>query len=550
MMCPWRPAWSGAPGRTLRRRGTSGSQERDEGGAPHPFGGGAAGVRLATVAGMGTMTQGAVRATRGAPPGASPAPRRRRWPLALTWALALLCGLVFAVVSVGTMVEDSEPDARIALALVVEVVCGGAALVLLGVVLLRRRLPGALALAFLGALSAMGSPAALVAVALVSARRSVRAIAAVVAACLAGSAGSVLLFSGPGTGTAAGEAWGGVVLSLGVVLVAVLLGLDLGAREERVRSLAERVELAEQIQVVRIAQGRAEERARIAREMHDSLAHSLSLVSLHAGALESRPDLDPATVRESAHAIREAARAANTELRSILQVLHEDDPGDSSRATWSDIEDLLESETRAGARIRTELPAGWSHSQVAARAFGELPAPLRHTVVRVLQESLTNARRHAPGEEVSLRLAITDGPRDLVTRGSDSWGPASWGLGSWGLGSSSGPGSSRRRLRPRPAGSGGGAGDEQGVLLEVVNALPGTATQQRGHGAGEPTEAWQGREGWKDAGVRAGAPGGGRGLPGLEERLSLVGGTVEAGVRQGRFGVTAWAPWRREGGGP
>lgn len=398
--------------------------------------------------------------------------RTRRWPRLLVWVIATLVGVVLSVVTLGMLIEEGVPDRRIALLLLVEILCGGASLALLGVVLARRSpsvtLPMALAVAFLGALGALGTPAALVAVALVSARRRVGPGAAVIAAFLVGGAGSILLDPGAHVGESAAADATTIALAGGVVAVAALIGLDLGAREQRVRSLAERVELVEQVQAVRIAQGRAQERARIAREMHDSLAHSLSLVSLHAAVLESRNDLTDAEIRDSAGAIRGAAAAANAELRDILRVLHEEHVGDSSRATWTDVLGLVEGEERAGQRIHLHLPEAWERSEDgAAGAFAALPVPLRHIVVRVLQESLTNARRHAPGLPVDVRLDE----------------------------------------------------DATAIALDVTNDFPSVAPP--------------------------GAPSGGRGLPGLAERVSLAGGSFTAGASQQRFRVSARVPWTR-----
>ena len=99
------------------------------------------------------------------------------------------------------------------------------------------------------------------------------------------------------------------------------IGFYVGARRDLMASLVDRAETAEREQESRILQAQAEERNRIAREMHDVLAHRLSLVSMHAGALAFREDLSPEQVRETAAVIQENAHASLGDLRGILTQL-------------------------------------------------------------------------------------------------------------------------------------------------------------------------------------------------------------------------------------
>ncbi len=94
-------------------------------------------------------------------------------------------------------------------------------------------------------------------------------------------------------------------------------GLFVRARRELVRSLRAQADRAGD-------EARAAERRRIAREMHDVLAHRLSLLSVHAGALEFNPDAPAEEVAEAAGVIRESARSALDELRGVIGVLRED----------------------------------------------------------------------------------------------------------------------------------------------------------------------------------------------------------------------------------
>ena len=104
---------------------------------------------------------------------------------------------------------------------------------------------------------------------------------------------------------------------LGVVCVAAVLawGMFVRARRQSLRELARRVESEQEL---RVAQIRQSERNRIAREMHDVLAHRLSLLSLHAGALELRPDAAPEEVARAAGAVAVGRGRSNAEISSEL----------------------------------------------------------------------------------------------------------------------------------------------------------------------------------------------------------------------------------------
>ena len=126
--------------------------------------------------------------------------------------------------------------------------------------------------------------------------------------------------------------WVDVALSVLIVCVAVVWGMFVRARRQLVLSLRDRAERAETEQQLRVEQARQHERARIAREMHDVLAHRISLLSLHAGALEFRPTrrrrrspARPAVIRSSAHQALE-------DLRAVLGVLREEPTATSPSA--------------------------------------------------------------------------------------------------------------------------------------------------------------------------------------------------------------------------
>jgi signal transduction histidine kinase len=180
----------------------------------------------------------------------------------------------------------------------------------------------------------------------------------------------------------------------------IAVGMYVGARRELVATLRERAERAEEEQGWRIAQARTTERARIAREMHDVLAHRLSLVAMHAGALSYRRGLSEQEVADAAEVIQSNAHQALTELREVLGVLREADAQADAIAgrpqpTLSDVPALVENARGAGGHVRLHNGVG---DLTAA------PASIGRSAYRVIQESLTNARKHAPDTTVDVGL--------------------------------------------------------------------------------------------------------------------------------------------------
>ena len=197
-------------------------------------------------------------------------------------------------------------------------------------------------------------------------------------------------------GTRLQEPWplivgGGVLLLYMAVLVAI--GMYTGTRRELIASMRAQVEQAEREQQLRVAQGQAAERQRIAREMHDVLAHRISLVSMYSGALAYRDDLTPQQTRGIAETIRENATLALTELRGVLGSLRGED-GDRPQPTLADLPGLIADNRTAGLRIEFS----------GVTLEGLSPAVSRHAY-RIVQEGLTNARKHAPGSRVEVRLS-------------------------------------------------------------------------------------------------------------------------------------------------
>lgn len=175
-----------------------------------------------------------------------------------------------------------------------------------------------------------------------------------------------------------------------------------GARRELVGSLRERAETLEREQGLRVAQARAAERTRIAQEMHDVLAHRISLIAVHANALAFRADLPPTQVAEHAGVIRDNADHAVAELREVLGVLRGGEGGATAppQPTLDQLPALLEDAQQAGTRVA---------AIGAMPDFDDLPTGTSRSAFRIIQECLTNARKHAAGLPVTLQIGGTEG---------------------------------------------------------------------------------------------------------------------------------------------
>ncbi|MGW5262237.1 sensor histidine kinase [Microbispora sp. NPDC004025] len=236
-----------------------------------------------------------------------------------------------------------------------------------------------------------------------------------------------------------------------------LLGRWRRQRTELVRTgwrLADRLEREQQAVADR---ARLRERARIAGDMHDSLGHELTLLAVRAGALELDPGLDPrqqAAVRE----LREAAAAATERLREIIGVLRTDDEGADVAPREESVETLVERARDSGVPIVAEDLGG----------TGDLAPMTSLAVRRVLQESLTNAAKHAPGATVRVALASDDGVVTLRVAND----PAPAAVASGGSGDTGGSGLVGLAERVRLAGGVLRAGPAPGGGFEVAARLP------------------------------------------------------------------------------
>ncbi|MFF8606061.1 sensor histidine kinase [Streptomyces sp. NPDC015346] len=346
---------------------------------------------------------------------------------------------------------------------------------------LRRRWPAGIAivLTVVSTVAPVAGGAALAALFGVAVRRPVRETATIGAIAVVSSTAQVFLRPDPSLHPAAS-----VVIGIVLTLLVTAWGMLVRSRRQLVEALRERAHRAESEAELRAEQAQRLAREAIAREMHDVLAHRLTLLSVHAGALEFRPDAPPAQVARAAGVIRDSAHEALQDLREIIGVLRapgDGVDGDRPQPTLASLDTLVEESRRAGTEVVLDVDLGLDpdlhvdpdpdldpgHESAADPADPRVPAATGRTVYRIAQEGLTNARKHAPGTEVTVTV------------------------------------------RGRP-------GD--GLTVEVRNPAP--------------------------TGPVPHVPGSGQGLIGLAERATLAGGRLEHGPAPGGgFALRAWLPW-------
>jgi signal transduction histidine kinase len=272
---------------------------------------------------------------------------------------------------------------------------------------------------------------------------------------VAGVVGAVVIVVWPIPGRSH-ISWGEHVASAALFVGGpLLLGLWVYQRRALLVALRERADQAEREQDLRSERAVAAERRRIAREMHDVVAHRVSAIALQSGALTmTAPDEHTEQVAE---VIRTASTSALTELREILQVLRDEQPGEPGHVAPSiaAVPVLVAEASAAGQKVELSMP----------EPMPEPPAAVGRAAYRVVQEALTNAAKHAPGVQVGVSIAV----------------------------------------------------EGEAIVVEVRNVRgPAAAT----------------------------VPGSGYGLLGMRERVSLAGGELETGWRDGMFTVRAVLPMK------
>jgi signal transduction histidine kinase len=280
----------------------------------------------------------------------------------------------------------------------------------------RRRFPLAMAVAMVPALSLSGTVlgAVLVSILTVAVHRNWLPATLVTAAQLAQAAWFTGLVYQP-SGMSAAAA----VVNITLMLVAPLgWGLAVRARRQVVVGLSREAQRERREHAQRLAGARQAERARIAREMHDVLAHRISLLSVHAGALAYRTAqaeagaaraLASEEVVAAVAVIRDSAHQALAELGEVLAVLRSEDPEAGAGAArlapqprLADLDRLVDEARAAGQRVDFDRGAGGDGSPGARTQE-------QRTAYRVVQEGLTNARKHAPAAQVTVRVCGAPG---------------------------------------------------------------------------------------------------------------------------------------------
>lgn len=153
---------------------------------------------------------------------------------------------------------------------------------------------------------------------------------------------------------------------------------------------------AERIAALEAEADRLAERDRLARELHDSIGHALTVTTLQAAAAGELLDTDPEFVRRALRAVEETGRTAMADLDHVLGLLRADEPRDGRPGrTLADLDRLLGEARAAGTAIDATVTGD----------VETVPAVVSREAYRIVQESLTNAARHASGQPVTLRVS-------------------------------------------------------------------------------------------------------------------------------------------------
>jgi signal transduction histidine kinase len=244
------------------------------------------------------------------------------------------------------------------------------------------------------------------------------------------------------------NAWGAAIF----IFLVVLVGDVIARRRQSQRAIAEQEQLTA---IERARRAVLEERARIAREMHDVVAHHMSMIAVQAETAPYRVDGLPEPARAELATIATAARSALADMRRLLGVLRaeEDQALRAPQPGLGDVPDLVATATRAGVPVELDMPS----------ADG-VPEAIGLAAYRIVQEALANAARHAPGGPV--RVSVRGDPGLLVVEVGNGPGSPAPAPG--------GPGHGLIGMRERAALLGGTleAGAEPGGGYRVEARLP------------------------------------------------------------------------------
>ncbi|MGI5271981.1 sensor histidine kinase [Nonomuraea sp. CA-218870] len=283
--------------------------------------------------------------------------------------------------------------------------------------------------------------------------------------------------------------WPAAGLAMLVVLVALAAGS--GALLARLAPVLLGPTPAERLAAAEARARDLARRNRLARELHDSVGHALSVVTIQAAAAGRVLDRDPGTARTALEAIERSARAALEDLDHALGVLRADGGERAGGATLAELDTLARS---TGAEVRRDVGD-----------LSAVPAPVSREAYRIVQEALTNAVKHGRGP-IHLSAHVRDGALDLLITNRT------------------------------------GAGDDRGDGPDESTDRAGRAGRDGRRGPAGEARAGGGAG---PGGTRE-REGGGRGLGGMRERAGLLGGEVVAGPGAGGWRVAARLPLRSE----
>lgn len=209
------------------------------------------------------------------------------------------------------------------------------------------------------------------------------------------------------------------------LLLVTAIALGSGRRARRIRAVqaAEIARLVARSATREAALAQRAERERLSRDLHDTLGHALSVISLHAGVAGEAIGRDDAAAGEAVDRIRAAGARSLQELRAMVRILRtHGDPGDGAPRSLAAVADLVEGARRAGIEVTTDIRA---HP-------AELSPPVEAAAYRVVQESITNVVRHSGAARATVDAEVRDGVLHLDVV-DDGRGPAGGGSGGHGL---------------------------------------------------------------------------------------------------------------------
>ena len=196
------------------------------------------------------------------------------------------------------------------------------------------------------------------------------------------------------------------VTYLVLFVAAWVIGDNLGTRRAYTRALEERAERLEREREAEAARARAEEQARIARELHDVIAHNVSVMVVQAAAANDVFDSRPERAREALHAIETSGRSALSELRRLLGVVRADGAEYAPRPGLDRLDDLVAQVRAAGLAVAVSVEG----------AQRTLPAGVDLSAYRIVQEALTNTLKHAQATRADVALRYRDDALDVEVR--------------------------------------------------------------------------------------------------------------------------------------